>query len=427
MSTIASGATTSEVKDLSLADRGKKRIEWAFQFMPSLQSVRKHFISTQPFKDLRIAACLPVTPETANLMITLRDGGAASTALCAANPHAIHDDVAACLTKDYAVHVYATSGATAATLQNHRELAASHAPNVILDDGGAFIGLMSERGADVVANVVGATEDSYIALPQLRSAAREGALAFPVVAVHDSTTKRLFGSRYGAGQSILESILSATGILISGANVVIAGFGPCGRSIAVRARGHGANVIVTEVDPLRALEAAMEGFRVASMVEAAAFGDVFITATGNRTVIAREHFEKFKNNVFLCNVGHSPGEIDLDALASAAYSRRAARDHVEEFAMRDGRKIYVLTEARPVNMVAGEGQPAGAMDVVLANHALVAEYLVKNRASLAKSVLPVPAEIDRQVARFKLEAMSVKIDRLTVEQEQYLANWSEGS
>jgi adenosylhomocysteinase len=426
MSTPAAAAVFSEVRDLGLAEFGKKRIEWAFQSMPALQRVRKHFISTQPFADLRVAACLHVTPETANLMITMRDGGAA-VCLCAPGLNSTHDDVAACLAKDYAIHVYAMSGETAAMHHTHTDLTARHAPHIVLDDGGTFIAALHERYPSLSTAIIGATEESGSALARLKAAAREGVLYFPVVAINESSTKRLFDSRYGAGQSTLETIVRVTGLLLSGANVVVAGFGPCGRAIAFRARGMGANVIVAEVDPVRALEAIMEGYRVLSMSEAAALGDLFITVSGNKNVIAREHFEKFKNNVYLCNAGHSRVEIDIEALRSVAYSRRVARDHVEEFAMRDGRKLYLLADARPVNMVAGEGQPAGVMDVAFANHALVAEYLVKNRLSLLKTVLPVPAEIDRQVAKLKLEAMSIKIDRLTVEQEQYLANWSDGA
>jgi len=426
MSTPAAAAVFSEVRDLGLADYGKKRIEWAFQSMPALQRVRKHFISTQPFADLRVAACLHVTPETANLMITMRDGGAA-VSLCAPGLNSTHDDVAACLAKDYAIHVYAMSGETAAMHHTHTDLTARHAPHIVLDDGGTFIAALHERYPSLSNAIIGATEESGSALARLKAAAREEVLFFPVVAINESSTKRLFDSRYGAGQSTLETIVRVTGLLLSGANVVVAGFGPCGRSIAFRARGMGANVIVAEVDPVRALEAIMEGYRVLSMNEAAALGDLFITVSGNKNVIAREHFEKFKNNVYLCNAGHSRVEIDIEALRSVAYSRRVARDHVEEFAMRDGRKLYLLADARPVNMVAGEGQPAGVMDVAFASHALAAEYLVKNRLSLSKTVLPVPAEIDRQVAKLKLEAMSIKIDRLTVEQEQYLASWSDGA
>jgi len=426
MSTPAAAAVFSEVRDLGLADHGKRRIEWAFQSMPTLQRVRKHFISTQPFAGLRVVASLHVTPETANLMITMRDGGAA-VALCAPGLNSTHDDVAACLAKDYAIHVYAMSRETAALHLSHQDLAARHAPHLVLDDGGTLIAALHERYSDLVVSIIGATEESGSALAQLKAAAREQVLCFPVVAINESNTKRLFDTRYGAGQSTLESIIRATGLLLSGANVVIGGFGPCGRSIAVRARGMGANVIVSEVDPVRALEAIMEGYRVLSMNEAAVLGDLFITVSGNKNVIAREHFEKFKNNVYLCNAGHSRVEIDIEALRSVAYSRRVARDHVDEFAMRDGRKIYLLADGRPVNMVAGEGQPAGVMDVAFSSHALVAEYLVKNRSSLPKAVLPVPADIDRQVAKLKLEAMSIKIDRLTVEQEQYLANWSDGA
>ena len=425
MSTPAT-AVSCEVKDLALADRGKKRIEWAFQSMPILQRVRKHFIGTQPFAKMRIAACLHVTPETANLMITLRDGGA-KLALCAAGVNSTHDDVAACLAKDYGVHVFAIQGVAPDMHQAHVDMAASLGPQLILDDGGCLIAALHERHADQLVNVIGATEDSSAAASRHKVAAREGRLCFPVVNIGESSAKRLFDSRYGAGQSTLDAVIRATGLLLSGANVVVAGFGPCGRGIAIRARGMGANVIVTEVDPLRALEAIMEGYRVLSMNEAAVLGDLFITASGNKNVIAREHFEKFKNNVYLSNAGHSNVEIDIEALGTAAYSRRIAREHVEEFAMRDGRKIYLLAEARPVNMVAGDGQPAGVMDVAFANHALVAEYLVKNRSSLSRTVHPVTPDMDRQVAKLKLEAMSIKIDRLTVEQEQYLANWSEGA
>lgn len=426
MSTPAAAAVFSEVRDLGLSDFGKKRIEWAFQSMPTLQRVRKHFITTQPFANLRVVACLHVTPETANLMITMRDGGAA-VALCAAGLNATHDDVAACLAKDYGIHVYAMSESTPALHISHLDLAARHAPHIVVDDGGALIAALHERYSDLVVSIIGATEESGSALPRLKAAARENVLCFPVVAINDSSTKRLFDTRYGAGQSTLDAIMRATGLLLAGANVVVAGFGPCGRGIAVRARGMGANVIIAEVDPVRALEAIMEGYRVLSMNEAAVLGDLFITVSGNKNVIAREHFEKFKNNVYLCNAGHSNVEIDIEALRTMAYSRRVARDHVDEFAMRDGRKIYLLAGARPVNMVAGEGQPAGVMDVAFASHALVAEYFVKNRSSLSKAVLPVPADIDRQVAKLKLEAMSIKIDRLTVEQEQYLANWSDGA
>lgn len=426
MSTSAATAVSSEIKDVALADRGRKRIEWAFQSMPVLQRVRKHFISTQPFAKLRVAACLHVTPETANLMITLRDGGA-TLALCAAGLNSTHDDVAACLAKDYGIHVYAIHGESAETHQAHLDLVLAHVPHLIVEDGAGLVIALHERHPQMLADIIGGTEDSAAAVARIRIVTRDKGLCFPVICINESVSKRLFDSRYGTGQSTLDAVVRSTGLLLSGANVVVAGFGPCGRGIAIRARGMGANVIVTEVDPLRALEAIMEGYRVLSMNEAAVLGDLFITVSGSKNVIAREHFEKFKNNVYLSNAGHSNVEIDVEALNSVAYSRRVARDHVEEFAMRDGRKIYLLSEARPVNMVAGDGQPAGVMDVAFANHALVAEYLVKNRSSLSKTVHPVPPDMDRQIAKLKLEAMSIKIDRLTVEQEQYLANWSEGA
>lgn len=426
MSTTVATALASDIKDVALAERGKKRIEWAFQAMPVLERVRKRFIPTQPFAGLRIAACLHVTPETANLMITMRDGGA-SVALCAAGLKSTQDEVAACLSKDYGMLVFGWQGESAEIFQSHLDCALSTAPNLIMDDGGNLAAALHERHPHLLEDVLGGTEESSAAAARLRVAARKDRLSFPVVSVSESASKRLFDGRYGAGQSTLDAVVRSTGLLLSGANVVVAGFGPCGRGIAIRARGMGANVIVTEVDPLRALEAIMEGYRVLSMNEAAALGDLFITVSGSQNVLRREHFERFKNNVYLCNAGHSNVEIDIAALAASAFSRRSAREHVEEFAMRDGRKIYLLAGARPVNMVAGDGQPAGVMDVAFANHALVAEYLVKNRSSLPRAVHPVPPDMDRQVAKLKLEAMSVKIDRLTVEQEQYLANWSDGA
>jgi adenosylhomocysteinase len=423
MATPTVTAVTGEVKDLTQADRGKKRIEWAFQSMPILQRVRKHLITTQPFSELRVAACLHITPETANLMITMRDGGA-GIFLCAAGLDSTQEDVGACLTRDYSIPVYATPDESAETQQSNIDQALNQAPQLLLDDGGKLIRALHVRHSERAAGVIGAAELSAAAAGRLR---REIGLCFPVFSLGDSPAIRLFDSRYGAGQSTLDAVVYTTGLLLSGANVVVAGFGPCGRGIAVRARGLGANVIVTEVDPLRALEANMEGYRVLSMREAAVLGDLFITASGNTNVIARAHYEKFKNNVYLCNAGHSNVEIDIEALGSLAYSRRVARDHVEEFAMRDGRKIYLLADARPVNMVAGEGQPAAVMDVAFAGSALMAEYLVKDCSSLSKTVHPVPPDMDRLVAKLKLEAMSIKIDRLTVEQEQYLANWSEGA
>jgi adenosylhomocysteinase len=426
MSTQAAEAVPCEIKDIALAERGKRRIEWAFQSMPILQGVRKHFIKTQPFAGLRVAACLHVTPETANLMITMRDGGA-NILLSAASAHSTNDDVAACLAKDYSIHVYAVQGETPGMFSAHLDMAARFAPNLIIDDGCQLISALHERHPELLPEALGATEESPAGIARLRAAAKVGLLCFPVVAISESDTKRVFDSRYGAGQSTLDAIVRTTGHLIAGTTLVVAGFGSSGRGIAMRARGLGASVIVTEVDPVRALEALMDGYRVLSMQEAAALGDIFVTVSGNKNVISREHFEKFKNSAVLCNAGHSNAEIDTEGLASAAYSRRMAREFVEEFSMRDGRKIYLLADGRPVNTVAGEGQPAGVMDVSVANHALVAEYLVKEGSSLRKAVYPVSPEMDRQVAKLKLEAMSIKIDRLTVAQEQYLASWSEGT
>jgi adenosylhomocysteinase len=421
MSTPALAAIPSDVRDLALAERGKRRIEWAFQSMCVLQGIRKHFIKEQPFARYRIAACLHISPEAANLMITLRDGGA-NLMLCAASPSSTHDDVAACLVKDYGIPVFGICGENHETFVSHIGAVLAHEPQIVIDDGCTLTAALHENHEQALAALIGGTEDTAIGVARLRVAARENQLDFPVVAVGEAVTKQLFENRYGTGQGILDALLRVTGILVAGLNVVVIGYGSCGRGIAQRARGLGASVSVAEVDPVRAVEAVMEGYRVLSLAEAAVFGDVFITATGNKNVINREHLDKFKNGAMLCNAGHSNIEIDSEALAQAAFSRRHTRDFVEEFAMRDGRRLYLLGDGRLINLNATEGQPPSVMDIALANHALAAEYLVKNRKSLQKSVIAVPYEIDRQVAKIKLESMSVKIDRLTVEQEQYLAN-----
>jgi adenosylhomocysteinase len=426
MSTNATATIACDVKDLSLADAGKRRIEWAFQSMPVLQSIRKQFIKAQPLKDIRVAACLHVTTETANLMVTLRDGGA-NIVLCASNPLSTQDDVASSLIRDYNIPVFAIKGENNDVYYSHIMAALDHRPNITMDDGADLVTILHTKRKELLEHVIGGTEETTTGVIRLRAMAKDKVLRYPIVAVNDALTKHLFDNRYGTGQSTLDGIIRATNILLAGMTVVVAGYGWCGRGVAMRARGMGANVIVTEIDPTKAIEAVMDGFRVMSMTEATVIGDLFITLTGNKSVIARDHFEKLKNGAIICNSGHFNVEIDLETLGKMASSRRQTREFVEEFALRDGRRIYVLGEGRLINLAAAEGHPASVMDMSFANQALSADYMVKNHATLEKRVYPVPEELDKQVARMKLESMAVKIDRLTLEQEHYLASWNEGT
>ena len=414
------------IKDISLADVGKRRTEWAFQSMPVLQAIRKQFIKTQPLAGMRVSACLHVTSETANLMITLRDGGA-SVVLCASNPLSTQDDVAATLVRDYGIPVYAIKGENNEVYYSHLTSAAEHAPHITMDDGADLVTLLHSKRQDLATHILGGTEETTTGVIRLRAMAKDGVLQYPIVAVNDALTKHLFDNRYGTGQSTLDGIIRATNVLLAGMNLVVAGYGWCGRGVAMRARGLGANVIVTEVDPTKAIEAVMDGFRVMSMNEAAAIGDVFVTVTGNKHVIAREHFERMKSGAILCNSGHFNIEIDLEALAKISSSHREMREFVEEYSFRDGRRINVLADGRLINLSAAEGHPASVMDMSFANQALSAEYMVKNHSQLEKRVYAVPEDLDKEVARMKLEAMGVKIDRLTSEQERYLSSWSEGT
>jgi adenosylhomocysteinase len=401
-------------------------MEWAFQSMPVLQTIRKQFIKTQPLAGIKVSACLHVTTETANLMMTLRDGGA-SIALCASNPLSTQDDVAATLVRDYGIPVYAIKGENNDVYYQHLVAAAEHGPQITMDDGADLVSLLHTKRKDLLTGVVGGTEETTTGVIRLRAMAKEGVLQYPIVAVNDALTKHLFDNRYGTGQSTLDGIIRATNVLLAGLNIVVAGYGWCGRGAANRARGMGANVIVTEIDPTKAIEAVMDGFRVMSMMEAAKIGDIFITVTGNKHVIARDHFEHLKNGAILCNSGHFNVEIDLEAMGRMASSRRQTREFVEEFAFRDGRKVYVLGEGRLINLAAAEGHPASVMDMSFANQALASEYMVKNHSKLEKKVYSVPEDLDKQVAKMKLESMGVKIDRLTPEQEAYLAGWQEGT
>jgi adenosylhomocysteinase len=419
-------AITFDVKDMALAEMGKKRIEWAFQSMPVLQTIRKQFIKTQPLAGIRIAACLHVTTETANLMVTLRDGGA-SIRLCASNPLSTQDDVAASLVRDYGIPTYAIKGENNDSYYSHIAAALDDKPQITMDDGADLVTMLHTTRKELLDGILGGTEETTTGVIRLKAMAKEGVLRYPIIAVNDALTKHLFDNRYGTGQSTLDGIVRATNTLLAGSTVVVAGYGWCGRGFAMRARGLGANVIVTEIDPIKAIEAIMDGFRVMSMSEAAQIGDVFCTLTGNKSVISREHFEKLKNGAILSNSGHFNVEIDLETLGRMASSRRQMREFVEEYAMRDGRKIYVLAEGRLINLAAAEGHPASVMDMSFANQALGVEYMIKNHASLEKKVYSVPEDIDKSIARLKLESMGVKIDRLTPEQETYLASWSEGT
>jgi adenosylhomocysteinase len=417
-------STASEVKDFALGDAGKRRIEWAFQSMPVLQTIRKLFIKSQPLAGIRVSASLHLTADAANLLIALRDGGA-EPAACASGPLSTQDDVAASLVRDFGIPIFAVNGESHEAHEAHQLALLDHRPHVLVDDGGGLVALLHTRRPDLLDSLLGATEETARGAVRLQAMWKDGVLRVPIIAVNEAYTKHLFDNRYGTGQNVVDGIIRAANVLIAGMNVVVAGYGWCGRGIAIRARGLGAQVIVTEIDPLKAIEAAMDGCRVLSMQDAAQIGDIFCTVTGNRNVIAREHFERMKNGAILCNAGHANIEIDLETLARTASSRRAIGDCVQEYAMRDGRRLYVLGEGRLINMTAAEGHPSSVMDISLSNQALSVDYIVKNHLSLKKTIQRVPAAIDRTVAKLKLEAMGINIDRLSVEQEQYLASWSE--
>jgi len=411
---------------MELADLGKRRIEWANQSMPVLQSIRKEFIKNQPLKGIRISACLHVTTETANLGITLRDGGA-EVVLCASNPLSTQDDVAASLVRDFNISVHAIKGEDNDTYYKHILSALDHKPHLTMDDGADLVSTALTKRQDVVDGIIAGTEETTTGVIRLRAMAKEGALRYPIIAVNDALTKHMFDNRYGTGQSTMDGVIRCTNSLIAGSKFVVAGYGWCGRGLASRARGMGADVIVTEIDPVKAIEAVMDGYRVMSMTEAAKIGDIFVTVTGNKNVIGREHFQNMKNGAVVANSGHFNVEIDIPALEKLSSSRRQTREFVDEYAMKDGRKIYLLGEGRLINLAAAEGHPASVMDMSFANQALACEYLVKNHRSLERKVYPVPEELDKKIARLKLESMGVKIDRLTPEQEEYLASWSEGT
>ncbi len=426
MATSTVSKLNYDVKDIGLAAKGKLRIEWANQWMSVLQLIRKRFAEERPLEGVRVAACLHVTTETANLAITLRDGGA-QVALCASNPLSTQDDVAASLVHDYHIPVFAIKGEDHETYYNHLHAVLEHRPQITMDDGADLVTAVLTKRQDLIPDIIGSTEETTTGVIRLRSMAKDGVLRFPVISVNDADTKHLFDNRYGTGQSTVDGIIRATNQLFAGQRVVVAGYGWCGRGFAMRAKGLGADVIVTEVNPTRALEAVMDGFRVMPMSEAAKIGDIFCTLTGDKSVIVAEHFNVMKDGAIVANSGHFNVEIDIPALEGLSKSKRQTRDFVDEYTLADGRKIYLLGEGRLINLASAEGHPAVVMDMSFANQALSAEYLVKNAKDLEPKVYPVPAELDQSVAQLKLESLGVGIDTLTPEQEAYLASWNEGT
>ena len=447
MSTVA--AAGHDVADLSLAPTGKLRIEWADASMPVLRQIRERFEKEKPLAGTRLSACLHVTTETANLARTLVAGGA-DLLLCASNPLSTQDAAAASLVADYGVAVYAIKGEDHRTYYDHIRAALAHRPNLTMDDGADLVssllflalgkdaevdpvirgwaaGLAPADRASLLSGIIGGTEETTTGVVRLRAMESSGVLEFPVVAVNEAKTKHLFDNRYGTGQSTLDGIIRATNLLVAGLNVVVAGYGWCGRGVAMRARGLGAQVIVTEIDPTKAIEAVLDGYRVMPMEEAAPIGDLFVTVTGNKSVLRGEHFRAMKDGAVVCNSGHFNVEIEIPALEALARGRRRIREFVEEFALADGRRIHLLADGRLINLAAAEGHPASVMDMSFANQALAAEYMVKNHSRLEKKVYPVPEEIDREIARLKLASMGTSIDVLSAAQLRYMTSWEEGT
>ena len=438
-----------DVKDRSLAAKGRARIEWADGSMPVLRQIRERFAKEKPLAGVRLSACLHVTTETANLARTLAAGGA-DLILCASNPLSTQDDVAASLVEDHGIAVYAIKGEDHATYYEHIRAALAHRPNITMDDGAdlvsslLFLALGKDSDVDpvirswaktlsaadrksLIEGILGGTEETTTGVIRLRAMEKSGVLRFPVVAVNEAKTKHLFDNRYGTGQSTLDGIVRATNLLVAGTHFVVAGYGWCGRGVALRARGLGAQVVVTEIDPTKAIEAVLDGYQVMTMDEAAKLGDIFVTVTGNKNVLREEHFRVMKDGAVVCNSGHFNVEIDIPALARLSQSRRTTREFVEEFRLPDGRRIHLLADGRLINLASAEGHPASVMDMSFANQALAAEFMVRNHERLERRVYAVPEEIDREIARLKLEAMGVSIDRPTPEQLRYMSSWEEGT
>ncbi len=421
-------ATTKrfDVKDLKLAPEGQRRITWADRDMPVLAAIRQRFENEQPLAGYRISACLHVTSETANLMRTLKAGGA-DIVLCASNPLSTQDDVAAALVEEFEISVFAIKGEDNDTYYQHIEAAVDHKPQLTMDDGADVIGVLHSHRREQLGDILGGMEETTTGVIRLKALERDGKLGFPVIAVNDAKTKHLFDNRYGTGQSTVDGIIRATNKLLAGSTFVVAGYGWCGRGVATRAKGMGAHVVVSEVDPVRALEAAMDGFQVLPMGRAAEVGDIFVTATGDKSVIRREHMERMKDGAIMANTGHFNVEIEIPALRSLAAESRAVREFVEEFELENGRRLYLIADGRLVNLAAAEGHPAAVMDMSFANQALSCEFVVDNAADLERRVYPVPEEIDNEIARLKLETMGIEVDTLSEEQAKYLASWDEGT
>jgi adenosylhomocysteinase len=415
-----------DIKDIKQAEGGRRKIDWAAREMPVLRLIRERFEKERPLAGMRLSACLHVTTETANLMQTLHAGGA-DIVLTASNPLSTQDDVAASLVTHFEIPVFAIKGEDNVTYYRHINAALDHQPHMTMDDGADLVSTLHKDRRELLKNMVGGTEETTTGVIRLRAMAADGALAFPVVAVNDAMTKHLFDNRYGTGQSTLDGIIRATNVLLAGKNFVVAGYGWCGRGLAMRARGMGANVIVTEVDPLPALEAVMDGYRVMPMSEAARIGDFFCTVTGDLNVIDRRHFEEMKDGAIVANSGHFNVEVNIPALEEISVDKRLVRPYVEQYQLADGRHINLLAEGRLINLAAGEGHPASVMDMSFANQALAAEYMAKNAGNLENKVYNVPDEIDHEIARLKLAAMDVHIDALTAEQVKYLNSWEEGT
>ena len=418
--------TAGDVKDVSLAREGIKRIKWAAREMPVLEQIRERFSKEKPLNGLRIVACLHVTSETANLMLTLKDGGA-EVFICASNPLSTQDDVAAALVAEYGIVTYAIKGEDNETYYRHMNAVIDTKPHMTMDDGADVVALLHSTRADAAENVIGGTEETTTGVIRLKSLAEDKLLKYPIIAVNDADTKHFFDNRYGTGQSTLDGIIRATNVLLAGKKIVIAGYGWCGRGVASRAKGMGADVIVTEVNPIRALEAAMDGFQVMPMLEAAKIGDIFITLTGGLKAVGREHIEVMKSGALIANSGHFNVEIDIEALEELSDGKQEARPFVEEYLMSDGRRLYLLGEGRLINLTAAEGHPSAVMDMSFANQALSAEYLAQTAHTLEAKVYGVPKDIDEEIGRLKLDAMGINIDTLTQEQETYLSSWDVGT
>lgn len=415
-----------DIKDIKLAAKGRNRIEWADKYMPVLTTIRNRFEKDKPLKNCKISACLHVTAETANLMRTLKAGGA-ELRLCASNPLSTQDDVAASLVKDYGIQTFSIKGEDNKLYYKHINQALDQRPHITMDDGADLVSTLHTARQDLIRNIIGSTEETTTGVIRLRSMQKAGTLAFPVIAVNDSQTKFMFDNRYGTGQSTLDGIIRATNILLAGSTVVVAGYGWCGRGLAMRARGLGANVIVTEIDSVKGLEAVMDGFRVMPMAQAAKLGDVFVTVTGNLNVVRPEHFRAMKDGAIVCNSGHFNVELDIDGLKKISKSVRTTREFVEEYTLKSGSRVIILGEGRLINLAAAEGHPASVMDMSFANQALAAEMLVRKGKSMEKRVYALPVEIDQKIAQIKLQALGTRIDLLTPEQKKYLASWEMGT